>query len=310
MNSYVIIKQRSSRDGRCPNAARLHAPDGASMDFQPLACGCHLGQVPRCSPLAISISRSQSSNLQVALPSRAHLPAHCWRCSLAVSIANPVKPVAFAVAVFPECNSISSPLHPLAECPYLRPQLAATRRAGQSARGRGTLPIRVIAARALARSCCQAPTRRLFKMIRVRLQQLFRRLEKRGWWLTPLYGLVLGTGAVVDQVFADETTPPVLVKDQDRTGRATAGVIQRHAASGRICQFSNLVEARNDASIRLGAARHPQLLHILNLTRSCSAPRLLRGFGFDEPRLVLWFVSMGGRLRFAAWHRYNSVLSF
>jgi hypothetical protein len=42
------------------------------------------------------------------------------------------------------------------------------------------LPIRVIAARALARKDCHAPTRRIFKMTRVRLQQLFGRLEKKG----------------------------------------------------------------------------------------------------------------------------------
>lgn len=42
------------------------------------------------------------------------------------------------------------------------------------------LPIRVIAVRALARKECQAPTRRIFKMTRVRLQQLFRRLDAKG----------------------------------------------------------------------------------------------------------------------------------
>lgn len=42
------------------------------------------------------------------------------------------------------------------------------------------LPIRVIAARALARKDCHAPTRRIFKMTRVRLQQLFGRLDRKG----------------------------------------------------------------------------------------------------------------------------------
>jgi hypothetical protein len=42
------------------------------------------------------------------------------------------------------------------------------------------LPIRVIAAQALARKDCHAPTRRIFKMTRVRLQQLFGQLEKKG----------------------------------------------------------------------------------------------------------------------------------
>jgi hypothetical protein len=41
-------------------------------------------------------------------------------------------------------------------------------------------PIRVIAARALALKDCHVPTRRIFKMTRVRLQQLFGRLEKKG----------------------------------------------------------------------------------------------------------------------------------
>ena len=42
------------------------------------------------------------------------------------------------------------------------------------------LPIRAIAARALARKDCHAPTRRIFKMTRVRLQQLFLRLDAKG----------------------------------------------------------------------------------------------------------------------------------
>lgn len=44
----------------------------------------------------------------------------------------------------------------------------------------GPLPIRVIAARALAAKDCHAPTRRIFRMTRVRLQPLFRRLERKG----------------------------------------------------------------------------------------------------------------------------------
>ena len=42
------------------------------------------------------------------------------------------------------------------------------------------LPIRVIAARALALKDCHAPTRRIFKMTRVRLQQLFGLLDEKG----------------------------------------------------------------------------------------------------------------------------------
>ena len=45
---------------------------------------------------------------------------------------------------------------------------------------REPLPIRVIAARALARKDCLTPTRRIFKMTRVRLQQLFGRLDAKG----------------------------------------------------------------------------------------------------------------------------------
>jgi hypothetical protein len=55
-----------------------------------------------------------------------------------------------------------------------RVALAILREAGEP------LPIRVIAARALALKDCRAPTRRIFKMIRVRLQQLFGRLERKG----------------------------------------------------------------------------------------------------------------------------------
>ena len=55
-----------------------------------------------------------------------------------------------------------------------RVALAILREAGEP------LPIRVIAARALARKDCHAPTRRIFKMTRVRLQQLFGRLERKG----------------------------------------------------------------------------------------------------------------------------------
>ena len=42
------------------------------------------------------------------------------------------------------------------------------------------LPIRVIAAKALDRKGCRTPDRRVFKMTRVRLQQLFLRLEAKG----------------------------------------------------------------------------------------------------------------------------------
>ena len=55
-----------------------------------------------------------------------------------------------------------------------RVALAILREAGEP------LPIRVIAARALARKDCHAPTRRIFKMTRVRLQQLFGQLERKG----------------------------------------------------------------------------------------------------------------------------------
>jgi hypothetical protein len=55
-----------------------------------------------------------------------------------------------------------------------RVALAILREAGNP------LPIRVIAARALARKDCHAPTQRIFKMTRVRLQQLFGRLERKG----------------------------------------------------------------------------------------------------------------------------------
>ena len=55
-----------------------------------------------------------------------------------------------------------------------RVALAVLREAGEA------LPIRVIAARALAQKGCHAPTRRIFKLTRVRLQQLFGRLERKG----------------------------------------------------------------------------------------------------------------------------------
>jgi hypothetical protein len=55
-----------------------------------------------------------------------------------------------------------------------RVALAVLREAGEP------LPIRVIAARALARKGCRTPTRRVFKMTRIRLQQLFLRLDQRG----------------------------------------------------------------------------------------------------------------------------------
>jgi hypothetical protein len=55
-----------------------------------------------------------------------------------------------------------------------RVALAILREAGEP------LPIRVIAARALARKDCHAADRRIFKLTRVRLQQLFGRLEKKG----------------------------------------------------------------------------------------------------------------------------------
>ena len=42
------------------------------------------------------------------------------------------------------------------------------------------LPIRVIAARVLARKGCPTPDRRVFRMTWVRLQQLFGRLEAKG----------------------------------------------------------------------------------------------------------------------------------
>jgi hypothetical protein len=43
-----------------------------------------------------------------------------------------------------------------------------------------SLPIRAIAVRALARKVRRPPPRRIFKMTRVRLQQLFLRLDQRG----------------------------------------------------------------------------------------------------------------------------------
>jgi transposase len=106
------------------------------------------------------------------------------------------------------------------------------------------------------------------------------------WWLTPLYELVLSTVLSSDKVFADETTLPVLepgrgktktgrlwcyavddrpwagpthpaaayVYSEDRKGEhpiahlaAFRGTLQVDGYAG----FSNLVEARKDASIRL-----------------------------------------------------------
>jgi hypothetical protein len=43
-----------------------------------------------------------------------------------------------------------------------------------------SVPIRAIAVRALARKVSRSPRRRIFKMTRVRLQQLFLRLDQRG----------------------------------------------------------------------------------------------------------------------------------
>lgn len=106
------------------------------------------------------------------------------------------------------------------------------------------------------------------------------------WWLTPLYELVLSTVLSTDKVFADETTLPVLepgrgktktgrlwcyavddrpwsgpthpaaayVYSEDRRGEhptahlsASRGILQVDGYAG----FSNLVEARQDASLRL-----------------------------------------------------------
>ena len=106
------------------------------------------------------------------------------------------------------------------------------------------------------------------------------------WWLKPLYELVVGTVLSTDKVFADETTLPVLepgrgktktgrlwcyavddrpwtgpthpaaayVYSEDRRGEhptahlaAFRGTLQVDGYAG----FSNLVEARKDASIRL-----------------------------------------------------------
>jgi hypothetical protein len=55
-----------------------------------------------------------------------------------------------------------------------RVALAVLREAG------GALPIRVIAVRALAAKGCHTPDRRIYRMTRVRLQQLFLRLDGRG----------------------------------------------------------------------------------------------------------------------------------
>jgi transposase len=106
------------------------------------------------------------------------------------------------------------------------------------------------------------------------------------WWLTPLYELVLGTVLSSDKVFADETTLPVLDpgRGKTKTGRlwcyavddrpwvgpthpAAAYVYSEnrrgehptgHLAAFRgtlqvdgYAGFSNLVETRKDASIRL-----------------------------------------------------------
>jgi hypothetical protein len=57
------------------------------------------------------------------------------------------------------------------------------------------LPIRVIAARALAGKDCHAPTRRIFKMTLVRLQQLFGRLEWKGLTYTVERGKCDAAGA-------------------------------------------------------------------------------------------------------------------
>jgi transposase len=116
------------------------------------------------------------------------------------------------------------------------------------------------------------------------------------WWLTPLYELVLGTVLSSDKVFADETTLPVLdpgrgktktgrlwcyavddrpwagpthpaaayVYSEDRRGEhpiahlaAFRGTLQVDGYAG----FGNLVEARQDASIKLACcwahARRP-----------------------------------------------------
>jgi hypothetical protein len=106
------------------------------------------------------------------------------------------------------------------------------------------------------------------------------------WWLTPLYELVLGTVLSTDKVFADETTLPVLdpgrgrtktgrlwcyavddrpwggssppaaayVYSEDRKGEHPAthlaafrGTLQVDGYAG----FSNLADARKDASIQL-----------------------------------------------------------
>ena len=56
------------------------------------------------------------------------------------------------------------------------------------AAGEPLLPIRVIAARALARKGCRTPTRRIFKITRVRLQQLFLRLRLDAWGSQPRSG--------------------------------------------------------------------------------------------------------------------------
>ena len=53
-------------------------------------------------------------------------------------------------------------------------------RSGDFAGSRGAAAVRVIAARALALKDCRTSDRRIFKMTRVRLQQLFGRLERKG----------------------------------------------------------------------------------------------------------------------------------
>jgi hypothetical protein len=62
------------------------------------------------------------------------------------------------------------------------------------------LPIRVIAARALALKECRAPTRRI-KMTRVRLQQLFGRLERKGITYS------VGTGSATKRGLKREGAP-------------------------------------------------------------------------------------------------------
>ena len=94
-----------------------------------------------------------------------------------------------------------------------RVALAILREAGEP------LPIRVIAARALAQKDCRAPTRRIFKMTRVRLQQLFGRLERKG--LT--YSVGERDAAGVSAVDVDQSTgwASVILTADERTGSST-----------------------------------------------------------------------------------------